>query len=537
MIKKYLNFINENLNNFQFKELFLELTKYTVPYGYEETLEPILRKHIPNLKKDGIGNYYIQIGNSKTLFTSHLDTFSKTKKKVNHVIDGNIIKTDETTVLGGDNKNGVVILIYLITQNIPGTYFFFIGEESIVNGGGCYGSTNALMKNKEFFHKFNKAIAFDRRGKGSLVKRQSGRFCASDDFADALIEKFNENGLEFGKDNAYRTDSAVFMDTIPEITNLSSGGEFEHTYMETSDIDYIEKVAKAASNIDWDNLPIVRKLTPIPNEIKDEIKSTIENTEISKRIFLKVKTLMSSKGFICLNPDEFSPGVIMYFNKFLEESQVSLVINGNNIKCTEGHKKIGKFREGNFKEFKEKQKLKIKNFSRSIWLAAAKKMDTNNILSNNELNEILNNYDITYDEFKNYMENDSDEKEFIQFKNNHIELDIKILHQGLKNKQSEQEQVLIKKENDKYKQDEIKKTLNYLGEKWYKVSDVNTTRIKKYLKNRNDITRFYGIKHFNKNSGSWDGQIWGEDIKDTFKYWPPDLIYDQQLDISYESLF
>jgi len=197
ILKKYNRFINENMQGFDFKSLFLQLTEYTIPAGFEDTLEPILRKYVPNLKRDNIGNYYIQIGNSKTLFTSHLDTFSKTRKKIKHIFDGDIIKTDGTTVLGGDNKNGVVILLYMISQGVPGTYFFFIGEESIVNGVGCYGSTNALKDNPEFFSKFDKAIAFDRRGKGSFVKRQAGRYCASDVFADAVIEEFNKNGLEF----------------------------------------------------------------------------------------------------------------------------------------------------------------------------------------------------------------------------------------------------------------------------------------------------------------------------------------------------
>ena len=42
------------------KNLFLKLTEYTIPFGYEHTLEHLLPKGV---KKDSIGNYYIEKGN------------------------------------------------------------------------------------------------------------------------------------------------------------------------------------------------------------------------------------------------------------------------------------------------------------------------------------------------------------------------------------------------------------------------------------------------------------------------------------------
>ena len=110
----------------QFKELFLKLTQYTIPFGEEEKLE----KYLPSgYKKDTIGNYYYEIGNSETLFTTHLDTYCTKYEKVNHVIDEKDtykIKTDETTILGGDNKLGCSILIGMINRGIPGVYYFFL---------------------------------------------------------------------------------------------------------------------------------------------------------------------------------------------------------------------------------------------------------------------------------------------------------------------------------------------------------------------------------------------------------------------------
>jgi hypothetical protein len=34
IITNYKEFINENLSDFDFKGIFLELTEYTIPYGY-----------------------------------------------------------------------------------------------------------------------------------------------------------------------------------------------------------------------------------------------------------------------------------------------------------------------------------------------------------------------------------------------------------------------------------------------------------------------------------------------------------------------
>ena len=80
-----------------FKEIFLKLTEYTIPFGYEHELEPILPS---GWKRDSTGNYYYNIGDSETLFTSHLDVATDKKEKINHVIEGDIIKTDGTNIKG-----------------------------------------------------------------------------------------------------------------------------------------------------------------------------------------------------------------------------------------------------------------------------------------------------------------------------------------------------------------------------------------------------------------------------------------------------
>lgn len=65
------------------KKKFLKLTKKTYPHGTENEL----KNHLPNgYKEDGLGNFFIQIGNSTTMFTCHLDTADRSQSQVRHII-------------------------------------------------------------------------------------------------------------------------------------------------------------------------------------------------------------------------------------------------------------------------------------------------------------------------------------------------------------------------------------------------------------------------------------------------------------------
>lgn len=236
---------------------FLALTQLTIPYGYESLLEPLLPE---GLQKDNIGNYFITIGESETLFTCHLDVCTHAIRKVNHVIEtvnvgGNgrkIIRTDRRSILGGDNKAGVTILCHMIKHGVPGTYYFFIGEEV-----GAIGSGRAMNEHTEMFStKFKRAVAFDRRAYGSVITHQLHRLSCSDTFADALIAEFAKNGLTYKKNpTGIFTDTAVFMGKIPECTNLSAGVFGEHSPMEYIDITYLKTLAPICCKIQWETLP------------------------------------------------------------------------------------------------------------------------------------------------------------------------------------------------------------------------------------------------------------------------------------------
>ncbi len=236
------------------KETFLRLTSHTYPHGTEHGLFDYLPQ---NLDMDEFGNLYIQIGESDVMFTSHLDTATRANTPVNHVIDGNIIRTDGKSILGADDKAGVTIMLYMIEKNIPGLYYFFLGEEV-----GCVGSRKVSNKHKtEKLPNIKKVISFDRRDTGSVITFQSSSRCCSDKFGLALAQELNrvESSFKYDKDpTGIYTDSAQFVSIYPECTNISVGYYSEHTFTERQDIDHLTKLAEACTKVNWNDLPVER---------------------------------------------------------------------------------------------------------------------------------------------------------------------------------------------------------------------------------------------------------------------------------------
>jgi len=310
-----------------FKETFLELTEYTTPFKSETDFEKFLTSRIDGLQKDQIGNYHKIIGESETLFTCHLDNYCKEKEKVNHVITDNIIATDETTVLGGDNKAGVLAILYLISNNVPGHYCFFIGEEPILSGG-LYGSTLFAEHYIDMVKDYKRAIAFDRKQMGSIITRQSAQYCCSEEFTNELIERFAEQGLEMQADpTGYYTDTSSFMEIIPECTNISIGVWGEHTFKEYVDIEYTEKVAIAASKIDWESLPTNRE--PIYWLDESSYPKTGRASKRDENTFNIVRAYLSGYNFMCMNRTGFHPSKTMTFNHWFKEFKLEVTVIKN----------------------------------------------------------------------------------------------------------------------------------------------------------------------------------------------------------------
>ncbi len=248
------------------RKKFLQLTGYTYPHGTESHL----RSYLPNNhKKDQYGNYYVLIGESPTtMFTCHLDTSCSSMQKVKHVQDSTFIRTDGKSILGADDKAGMVVILSMIEKNIPGLYYFFIGEEV-----GCVGSGRLAQTWEEniFSKTINKIVSFDRRDICSVITHQYYGRCCSDEFAEELSKRLNGvNGLKLSPDDTgVVTDSAKFMHLVPECTNISVGYYNEHTTKEVQDIVYLQKLCYAVCQIDWESLPIFRDPLVIDEDDED----------------------------------------------------------------------------------------------------------------------------------------------------------------------------------------------------------------------------------------------------------------------------
>lgn len=236
------------------KDKFLELTSRTYPHGTESEIFPLLGE---GLQADEFGNLFIKIGESDVMFTAHLDTATSALTTVVHVIEKNIIKTDGKSILGADDKAGVAIMLNMIENNIPGLYYFFLGEEV-----GCIGSRKVATVQKENkIEGINKVISFDRRGNNSIITYQSGARCCSDTFGSALAKALNDVDSTFkyeNDDTGILTDSVQFVSIYAECTNISVGYQNEHTFSEKQDIEHLTKLAEACLKVDWNALPVER---------------------------------------------------------------------------------------------------------------------------------------------------------------------------------------------------------------------------------------------------------------------------------------
>ena len=242
------------------RSTFLSLVTKTYPHGHEDEVLQFL----PKLEKDTVGNYYKIIGDPKqeTMFTSHLDTADRAQKitKLYSMIEREeeYIVTDGNSILGSDDKSGVAVMLYMMAHNVPGLYYFFIGEE---RGGIGSGLLSSVYEEVDYLKNIKRCVSFDRRNYHSVITQQMGRVCCSNDFGTALCEQYNKNGLNLSLDTTgIYTDSASFLDEIPECTNISVGYFNEHTGDEYQNMTYLKSLAKASIKVNWNSLPTVRKI-------------------------------------------------------------------------------------------------------------------------------------------------------------------------------------------------------------------------------------------------------------------------------------
>jgi hypothetical protein len=209
---------------------------------------------------DGAGNLHIdnRIAGSKTLFIAHVDT-------VHREVGANKIRKTKTfwyadgAPLGADDGAGCAMLMHLIHADVKGYYIFSQGEEC-----GGIGAKHLEKNHADLLAQFDRAIAFDRRGTDSIISHQGWSRCASDTFCQALADALNlhdENLMYTPDDTGVYTDTAEFIDIIPECTNISVGYDHEHSQQECLNINHYELLSQAVLQVEWDKLPTDRDPT------------------------------------------------------------------------------------------------------------------------------------------------------------------------------------------------------------------------------------------------------------------------------------
>ncbi len=328
------------------RSTFISLVTETYPHGHEEEVVPFIRG--AGLSKDKFGNYYKIIGKSQTMFTSHLDTASRTKSGITLYSDtkngDEMITSDGTTILGADDKSGVAVMLYMIHHKIPGVYYFFLGEE---RGGIGSGHLSSVFETVEFLKDIKRCVSFDRRNYFSIITSQMGGECCSDEFAQATANELNKYNMAIELDpTGVYTDSASFIDQIPECTNISVGYFNEHTHQEIQNITYLEKLAKACVKVKWEELPTKRKIGYDEDTLKqygDFIKDFktcpfyVETAVVGLSGKTYVKLEVEQTDIISLREDLLNLGTL--FNRYDMDPYISFEDEFIYMELVKGHKK------------------------------------------------------------------------------------------------------------------------------------------------------------------------------------------------------
>ncbi|MBB4039092.1 hypothetical protein GGR34_000727 [Microvirga flocculans] len=232
----------------------LEMLTYKRPHGSKSERKFINRFIMPlGVVKDNFGNLYKRVGkDSRVLWSCHTDTVHRTSGRQRVRMDDAgwaYAITDEC--LGADCAAGVWLMTEMIRREVPGLYVFHRDEES-----GGRGSTFIANHYRELLEGIDYAIAFDRKGFGSVITHQWGGRCCSNAFADALASTL---GAGWQKDDGGTfTDTAMYADFVPECSNISVGYVDQHTSRECLYTPFIVDLLEKLCELDVEALPVAR---------------------------------------------------------------------------------------------------------------------------------------------------------------------------------------------------------------------------------------------------------------------------------------
>lgn len=224
-------------------------------------------KTLPGITSDKFGNFWLSVPKADgtqatTLFSAHTDTVHKAKATGTYKLAAaeGMLSVKDGGVLGADDGTGIWIMLNLIKAKVPGMYIFHREEEIGGNGSSFIATYHAGI-----LEKFDRAIAFDRKGTTDIITHQGGERCCSDAFAAAFAKELNvEPGFKFAADDGGSfTDTKNYTRLIPECTNLAVGYYDQHTTHETQDLAFVTRLVSRMIAIDFESLPSERDKTVV----------------------------------------------------------------------------------------------------------------------------------------------------------------------------------------------------------------------------------------------------------------------------------
>lgn len=234
------------------------------PHGSAAEHAFVTRFLLPlGVEADGFGNLWLGLGRSPILWSSHVDSCHRTGGTQDIVIEHGIARLADSSpsnCLGADCAAGIWLMREMILAGIEGTYVFHRGEER-----GGLGSAYAARHEAGRLAGLEAAVAFDRRGRHSIITHQRGSRSCSDDFAMSLA-----HALALGHvpdPTGTFTDTANYVDLIRECSNVSVGYDNEHSTAETLDIGYLLALREALLGADFGELAFRRQ--PGEREVRD----------------------------------------------------------------------------------------------------------------------------------------------------------------------------------------------------------------------------------------------------------------------------
>ena len=238
------------------------LTTHRPSWGSTKWFEPLLSSALASGERyvrDAHGNYFVLIGDSEqsdVAFTSHLDTVARPGSAAPDIAITNkgvvfLRNPQVADCLGADCGAGIYLMLEMIKRGVHGRYCFFVDEEV-----GCEGSGASAKDDTGFWTGVKAMISFDRRGDGIITHQRYMR-CCSDTFAKELAARLGRADAHLQK--GIYTDSAEFVQIIPECTNVGVGYMHEHTPDEVLDLSILGSVLEhVLSPETFKDLPIER---------------------------------------------------------------------------------------------------------------------------------------------------------------------------------------------------------------------------------------------------------------------------------------